>query len=131
MGDLNVVASDHDNVGVSVPLEDGQGHFAAAAGSPFAAHGRVPHNHGLAVGDVSGDGIPDVLTSNQIDQSISVLRGDGTGRLTPAPGSPVALGAEPYSLKLADLDGDGKLDVVVPLASGRAVAVPRGAGNDT
>jgi len=128
-GDLDLVATDHDSAGVAVWLNDGQGTFAQAAGSPFAAHGGKPHNHGLAVGDVSGDFIPDVLTSNQEDHSISVLLGDGTGRFSPAPGSPIPLEADPYPLRLGDLDGDGKLDIVVPLIGGRAVAVLRGGGS--
>jgi hypothetical protein len=127
-GDLDLLSSDHDSAGVSVWLGDGRGGFAAAAGSPFAAHGGKPHNHGLAVGDVSGDGAPDVVTANQEDQSASVLLGDGRGGFSAAPGSPVRLPGQPYVSRLADADGDGKLDIVVPLISAAAVAVLRGNG---
>jgi hypothetical protein len=128
-GDLDVVSTDHDSAGIVVWLGDGKGNFAAAPGSPFLAHDGSPHNHGLAVADISGDGIPDVVTSNQTDRSVSVMIGEGTGRLAPAKGSPLDVGAEPYMLRLGDMDGDGKLDIVAPLVSGSGVVVLRGDGS--
>ena len=74
-GDLDLVASDHDSASVAVWLGEGSGGFTPAAGSPFLAHAGKPHNHGLAVGDVSGDGVPDVMTANQEDHSLAVLIG--------------------------------------------------------
>ena len=127
-GDLDLVASDHDSASVVVWLGDNAGAFTPAAGSPFLAHLGKPHNHGLAVGDVSGDGVPDVITANQEDRSLSVLLGDGTGRLVRALGSPIDVGGEPYLSRLGDLDHDGKLDVVAPLVSRSALAVLRGNG---
>lgn len=127
-GDLDLVASDHDSASVAVWLGDGRGAFTPAAGSPFAAHGGEPHNHGLAVGDVSGDGVPDVITANQEDHSLSVLLGDGTGLLASAPGSLIPLGSDPYMSRLGDLDDDGKLDIIAPLVGGNAVVVLRGDG---
>ncbi|NUP07832.1 MAG: VCBS repeat-containing protein [Polyangiaceae bacterium] len=128
-GDLDLVTTDHDSAGVSVALGDGAGAFVPAPGSPFEAHAGKPHNHGLAVGDVSGDGAADIVTANQEDHSVSVLLGDGAARFAPAAGSPIRLGAEPYVLRLADVDGDGRLDIVAPLIGGSAVAVLRGDGH--
>ncbi|HLL52223.1 MAG TPA: VCBS repeat-containing protein [Myxococcaceae bacterium] len=127
-GDLDLVASDHDSATLAVWLGGGRGAFTPAPGSPFGAHGGKPHNHGLAVGDVSGDGFPDVVTANQEDRSLSVLLGDGGGRLAPAPGSPFPAGGEPYMSRLADLDRDGHLDIVAPLVDGSSVVVLRGNG---
>ena len=122
-GDLDIAATGHDDPGVHVVLGDGRGAFSPAPGSPFAAHpGDRAHNHGLAAGDLDGDGDIDLATSNQDLGSVSILLGDGTGRFTPARGSPVAVGKSPYPLALADLDGGG-LDIVVPLVGGDAVAV--------
>jgi hypothetical protein len=126
--DLDLIATDHDSAFVAVWLGDGRGAFAAAPGAPFRTHDGKPHNHGLLVADVSSDGIADVITTNQEGQSVSVLLGDGYGRLTAAAGQPVALGADAYPSVAADLDGDGKLDLAVPLVGGAAVTVLRGDG---
>ena len=74
-----------------------------------------------AVGDIDGDGAEDVVTANQDAGSISVLR-----NLTTAGGAPtfaaqveVAAGALPGAVLLTDVNGDGRLDVVV---SNRAAA---------
>jgi FG-GAP-like repeat len=129
-GGLDLVATGHDDAAVHAWLGDGKGRFRSAPGSPFPAlepAGR-PHNHGLAVGDVDGDRVSDVVTADQSDRSVSVLLGDGRGSLAPAPGSPVALGGEPYPPELADLSRDGRLDIVVPLVGAAGVAVLLGDG---
>ncbi len=123
-GDLDLVATGHDDPGVHVYLGDGTGRFARAPGSPFAAHaGRHAHNHGLAAGDLDGDGDLDLATSNQDLGSVSILLGDGAGGFAPARRSPIRVGGKPYPLALADIDGSGSLDIAVPLVGGDAVAV--------
>jgi hypothetical protein len=51
-------------------LGDGQGGFRPAPGSPFAT-GKGSWQ--LAVGDVNGDGKPDVITSDMEGRSVTVL----------------------------------------------------------
>jgi hypothetical protein len=126
--DLDIVGTDHDTAGVTVWIGAGNRTFAAAEGSPFTALEGPPHNHGLGVADVSGDGFLDIVTANQKDQSVSVLLGDGAGKFAPANSSPIRLGAEPYISRIGDIDGDQKLDIVVPLISGSALVVLRGDG---
>ena len=41
-----------------------------------------------------------------------VLNGDGHARFTPLRGSPFPLGREAWSVALADVDGNGRLDIV-------------------
>lgn len=68
----------------------------------------------LAIGDVNGDGNPDLVALYNRGSSTPsyavMLLGDGTGRFTH--GGSFAVGNGPYALALADLDGDGRLDVV-------------------
>ena len=82
--------------------------------------GRLPAE--VVIGDLNGDGKPDVATANGDDddpRGLSVLRGLGDGSL--APEREYRAGGGVISIALADLNGDGKLDAVT--ASGNAVGV--------
>ena len=59
--------------------------IVAAAGSPFVAGG---HPQVAAVGDINGDGIPDILAANRLDGAVRVLLGNGSHGFTPAIGFP-------------------------------------------
>ncbi len=129
-GKLDAVAAEHDSYFVTVLLGDGRGGFRAAPGSPFkTSNGSRAHTHDVVLGDVNGDGHPDILTTNVNDNSVSVLLGDGKGVFMQAPASPVQVGRGPYdSLVLRDLDGDGKPDLVTPNIGGNILDVLRGDG---
>ncbi len=111
--DLAVTA--HDSNNVAILLGDGSGGFVPAAGSPYAAlESGSPHNHGLVLEDMNGDGHYDVVTANSDDNSVSLLLGDGRGSLASAAGSPFAVGSRPYLPATGDVNGDGRPDIVVP-----------------
>ena len=135
VGDVNndrnpdVAPTDHDSFDVVVLLGTGDGRFAAAPGSPFAAYQGVrPHNHGLALSDLNADGNLDITTSNQNDNSVSVLLGDGRGSFKPAAGSPFAVGRAPYPHAICDVNRDGNLDIVTPNVGSDNVTVLLGDG---
>ncbi len=89
----------------------------------------------VVVADVNGDGHPDVLFSvaaqdNEYAGAVAVAFGDGTGGLS-AQGPTVAAGNVPYlaSFAVADVNGDGKMDIVT-FNSG-SVSIFPGAGKGT
>ncbi|HZB43964.1 MAG TPA: VCBS repeat-containing protein, partial [Pyrinomonadaceae bacterium] len=135
VGDVNndrnpdLALTHHDSFGVVILLGAGDGRFAPAPGSPFAAHqGAKAHNHGLALSDLNRDGNLDITTSNQDDNSVSLLLGNGRGGFAPAAGSPFAVGRAPYPHAVGDVNRDGNLDVVTPNVGSDNVTVLLGDG---
>jgi hypothetical protein len=89
--------------------------FETKAPAPFF-RGPVRYDVGeyiLAVktADFNGDGILDLITSNQDSETLSILMGKGDGTFSDA----VSLdaGRNPQGLAVADFNGDGKLDIAV------------------
>ena len=127
-GKLDWAGAHHDHYHVLVMLGNGAGDFTPAPGSPIIARetGKRPHTHGLAIGDLNGDGKLDLVTANSDDNDVAVLLGDGKAGFTRAPGSPFPVGPGPYPLALADVNGDAKLDIVAPnlgLARGQITVI--------
>jgi len=75
----------------------------------------------VALGDVNGDSKLDAVTANYTAGTMSVLLGDGTGRLSLF-GSYTA-GTNPRAVALGDLNNDGLLDVVVANGGSNNVTV--------
>ena len=89
--------------------------------------GSVPD--GIAVGDLNGDGVPDVVTADAGSDSMSVLIGNKDG--TYKPRQVYKTGQNPSSVTLADLDGDGNLDAIVTNNDDNTVTIWWGNGDGT
>ncbi|HST19796.1 MAG TPA: VCBS repeat-containing protein [Blastocatellia bacterium] len=112
-GRLDLVTQHLQRRIVAVHLGDGTGHFAPAPGSPIT----LTYSPGdIKLGDVNSDGILDLGVTNSERNAVDIFLGNGSGRFSPAPGSPFLSSASAefttHSLQLVDINEDGKLDII-------------------
>src|SRR6266542_3551615 len=114
---------------VSVSLGNGNGTFQAKADFP-----TDPFPSGVAIADLNGDHKLDLVTFNAIVPSVSVLLGNGDGtfaaRVDYAAGSTFT-DLVHHPIAVADVTGDGKLDIVVAAPSLIGVHILPGNGDGT
>ena len=90
---------------VSVLINRGDGTFQARLD-----YATGPGPYSVAIGDLNGDGKPDLATANDGDNTVSVLVNKGDGSFQAR--VDYATGVEPSSVAIGDLNGDGKPDLV-------------------
>lgn len=109
---------------INVFRNQGNGTFA-----PFVAHATAGSPVTAAIGDLDGDGKPDVAAADDI-KSVYVFLNQGNGNL----GAPIVLdlpqplGSSNGGIALADVDGDGKLDIAGSSSAGAYVIKNQGGG---
>ncbi|PYO49971.1 MAG: hypothetical protein DMD84_16890, partial [Candidatus Rokuibacteriota bacterium] len=126
-GKLDLITASVGNVMVAVMLGNGDGTFQPAQMYPF-----VGDPESIVVRDFNGDGKPDLALANDDapDAKVSVLLGNGDGSFQPVRYFSVG-GMESESLAAGDVNGDGKVDLVVANAGSNNVSVLLGNGDGT
>jgi hypothetical protein len=81
----------------------------------------------VAVGDVNGDGRPDLVVTTKNSGNITVLLGNGKGGFET--GMEYAAGTRPANVRLADLTGSGRLDAIVTDDASGSIEVLAGKGD--
>jgi uncharacterized protein (TIGR03437 family) len=120
-GKLDVLVEDQNDAVLTIFFGNGDGTFRPQ--SPLPQLGEF-----LTVGDVNGDGIPDLVTGQFTIGSVEVLLGNGDGSFRSSFQYVTTSGV--YGLWLADLNHDGKPDLVATITDGTLdVFIATGNGN--
>lgn len=117
-------ASGHAGSTVSVLLGDGAGGFGVKRDFTTG-----PSPISVAIGDLNGDGKPDLAVANLDANSVSVLLANGSGGFGPK--TDYGVGQIPMAVAVADLNADGRLDLVVVNFASNSVSVMIGNGTGT
>jgi hypothetical protein len=126
-GDLNrdakldlVVANRSSNT-VTILLGNGLGGFSQAPGSPIAT--GFSQAQSVAIADVNGDGKLDFAVANEGSNNAAVYLGNGLGGFGRAASSPVGTGIGPHVVRIADLNGDSRMDLVTANDTGASLTI--------
>ena len=125
-GKFDLATADYSSFTVSVLLGNGNGTF-----QPSVEYGTGIDPISLAIGDFNGDGKLDLVTANSVPisgGSVSVLLGNGDGTFQPH--VDYATDMSPHSVKVADFNADGKLDLATANFVGTA-SILMGNGDGT
>ena len=101
-GDLDLLALNYSGGTISVARNNGSGTFTVIGNLSVGQFGKD-----MAVADVNGDGRPDILAGTD---RLDIFLGVGNGEFTRAPD---IFNQRVSSLKVADFNSDGNLDIAV------------------
>jgi hypothetical protein len=127
-GKLDLLTANQGSHTVGVLLGNGNGTF-----QPIATYdtGTNSFPYSIAVADVNSDGKPDLLTANFILSTVGVLLGNGNGSFQAATNYSTGSNSSPYSIAVADINSDGKLDLLTANNGNNTAGVLVGNGNGT
>jgi hypothetical protein len=125
-GRLDLVVANRDSNTISVLLNQTVPGTTIPSFGPQQTFAVGTRPRALALGDINGDGRPDVVVANYRSNTVSVLLNQTPpGASTASFGlqQTFATGGEPHSVVLADVNGDGRPDLAVANYEANTVSV--------
>ena len=127
--DVSAADVDGDNLpDLLVAASDGVTVFWNGVNEPFTEHSQLlagMRAQAVALGDLNGDQIIDVVVTNPDSAQVGLVLNRGRREFAAAvefrvTGSNAAAGVSPQTIAIADVDGDGDLDLATGLVVGGA-----------
>lgn len=126
-GKLDIAVTNYASNNVGILIGNGDGTFKAAV---TYATGTAPTY--IACGDIDNDGKIDLVVSNKTGPTASILLGNGNGTFKAQTTIALAaISAQLTPITLADVNRDGKLDLLSANGGTSSLAVYLGNGNGT
>jgi hypothetical protein len=134
VGDVNsdgkpdIITANYNNATVGIFINNGNGTF-----QPIITYSAGPNCNPISVvaTDVNGDGKADIITGNYFGNAAGVLLNDGYGSFQPIVLYPTSIGDHTHNVAVADLNSDGRPDIITANANNNAAGVMLGNGNGT
>jgi hypothetical protein len=116
---------------LTILLANGDGTFTPAPGAPPAT-GKGPV--ALATGKFNSKNAndhTDIAIVNQVDNTLTILLGNGDGTFTATSASPIPVGRNPSSIVVGDFNGDAIPDLAITNQNDNTVTILLGRGDGT
>ena len=111
---------------LSIALGDGNGSFQPPTDYPIGISPEA-----VVVGDLNGDGHPDIVVSSASSDYVTVFIDKADGTFEPGVNYRTRPHSLPNGIVLGDVNADGKLDVVVAEGGDSAISIFLGKGDGT
>lgn len=125
-GNQDIIIANYSDDNIIAYQGNGKGGLTEAGRFPVGANPT-----GMDVADINGDDNIDIAVANHETSYVTLLFGDGKGSFKPAPQSPFTINIKPHPhvVRLNDLDGDNKVDLIVDSRDNEGLLVLKGLAN--